>query len=435
MSGRKLTIGLFGFGVVGEGIYQVLKQTRSFNACIKKICIKHADKKREISESIFTTDADEILSDPEINVVVELTNDPEAAYHIVTTAMKNGKSVVSANKKLIAEHLPELIFLQKKYEVSFLYEAAVCASIPVIRNLEEYYDNDMMQGICGIVNGSTNYILTKMLDDSVSYYDALQEAQLLGFAETDPSLDVEGKDAVNKISILLTHAFGVMVHPDKILCKGITGINHYDSVYAAQNNYKIKLIAQAGKLSGNKLASFVLPQFVTPESQLFNVNKEFNGVVIESVFSDKQFLYGKGAGRFPTASAVLSDLSALRYNYKYEYRRSQSAELPALSEDFYFKVYVSFDSWKAVDIDDFEYLEEMNCRQGRQHLVGVISFQKLQAATWFKKPGISVILWPEAVLENLELRKLKQQSLDLAGVKKEDETEKFILTGHPVVFV
>ena len=164
-TGKELVIGLFGFGVVGEGLYKVLKQTPSLNTSIKRIVIKHPDKKRNAPENIFTQLADEVLNDSAINVVVELIDDADAAYYIVTNALKKGKAVVSANKKLIAEHLDELIQLQEQYGVPFLYEASVCGSIPVIRNLEEYYDNDLLQSIHGIVNGSTNYILTKIIAD------------------------------------------------------------------------------------------------------------------------------------------------------------------------------------------------------------------------------------------------------------------------------
>ncbi|MBD0331083.1 MAG: homoserine dehydrogenase, partial [Chitinophagaceae bacterium] len=146
MNHKKLTIGLFGFGVVGEGIYQVLQQTPTLNAAIKRICIKHSYKKRNAPQDLFTTDYGDILNDDEINVIVELINDASEAYKIVTTALKKKKLVVSANKKLVAEHLQELIELQQQYDTSFLYEAAVCGSIPVIRNLEEYYDNDLLYG-------------------------------------------------------------------------------------------------------------------------------------------------------------------------------------------------------------------------------------------------------------------------------------------------
>ena len=195
---KQLTIGLFGFGVVGEGLYKVLQQTPSLKATIKKVCIKDPGKKREAPAELFTTDRQVILQDPDINVVVEVINESGPAFEIVSTALRSGKSVVSASKKMIAEHLPELLQLQKETGASFLYESAACASIPVIRNLEEYYDNDLLHSIKAIVNGSTNFILTKMFEEKLDFHEALLLAQQLGFAESDPSLDVEGYDAANK---------------------------------------------------------------------------------------------------------------------------------------------------------------------------------------------------------------------------------------------
>jgi homoserine dehydrogenase len=414
---KKLTIGLFGFGVVGEGIYQVLLQMPSLSASIKKICIRHPEKKRNADPSLFTTQYDDILNDPEINLVVELIDDANEAYHIVTSALKLGKSVVSANKKLIAEHLSELINLQRQYNVSFLYEAAVCGSIPIIRNLEEYYDNDLLQGISGIINGSTNYILTRILDDGLSYKDALKQAQALGFAESDPSLDVEGKDAANKLSILLLHAYGIITHPDLLLRKGITNLHQDDTSYAAEKNLQIKLVAQAKKLQGGKIATFVLPQFVTKESQLYAVKNEFNGVIIESKLADKQFLYGKGAGRFPTSSAVVSDISALRYDYRYEYRKRIQL-IPALSLDYYLRVYVSFNEWSSMNKWDFEQIHEFHSTNGRQYLTGLVHFEKLKAAEWLQDPTVSLVLLPNGIVEKEEVinTSIRKISLQLAGV-------------------
>ncbi|MGZ3950017.1 MAG: homoserine dehydrogenase [Flavisolibacter sp.] len=414
---KRLTIGLFGFGVVGEGIYQVLQQTPSLNASIKRVCIKHPEKKRNADASLFTTDYDDILRDPEINLVVELIDDADEAYKIVSTALKNKKSVVSANKKLIAEHLAELIFLQQEHDVSFLYEAAVCGSIPIIRNLEEYYDNDLLQSISGIVNGSTNYILTK-IGEGLSYKEALQQAQQLGFAESNPSLDVEGIDAVNKLTILLAHAYGVVSKPGDHVRIGITRLRDADANYAKEKNYEIKLTAQTIKLSNGKVAGFVLPQFIQSDSQLFNVKNEYNGVIIESKLADKQFLYGKGAGRFPTSSAVISDISALTYDYRYEYKKISRHEQYVLTNNYFLKLYVSFNDWAEVNRWDFEHVFESHSTEERQYITGLIQVDKLKNAKWFNDPSVSIILLPEAVVEKEDLvaRTLKKVSLQLAGV-------------------
>ena len=179
---KQLTIGLFGFGVVGEGLYKVLQQTPSLKASIKKVCIRNPEKKRDAPASLFTTDRTELLNDPEINVIVEVIDDSKAAFEIVSTALNNGKAVVSASKKMIAENLPALLQLQEATGLPFLYESSACASIPVIRNLEEYYDNDLLHSIKAIVNGSTNFILTKMFEDKLDFQSALLLAQQLGFA-------------------------------------------------------------------------------------------------------------------------------------------------------------------------------------------------------------------------------------------------------------
>ena len=413
---KNLTIGLFGFGVVGEGLYHILEQTPSLKASIKKICIKHPEKKRNAPAGLFTTDKNELLCDPEINVIVEVINQADEAFEIVSTALRNNKDVVSASKKMIAEHLPEILGLQEKTKRSFLCEAAACASIPVIRNLEEYYDNDLLHAIKAIVNGSTNFILTKIFEDKLEYNEALLLAQQLGFAESDPSLDVEGYDALNKWVILLNHAYGIVESPENIAFTGIQNINAGDAAVASQKKYEIKLVAQARKLNNGGVAAFVLPQFVHQTDQLAFVKNEYNGVVIESGFSDKQFFYGKGAGSFPTGSAVLSDISALRYDYHYEYKKLYHHQPNQLTDDFYLKAYISFPNDAFIPKEKFEWIEEWHADLNRNYLVGVLPFSELKKSKWWKESGVSLILSPEPIIEDVEVRKLKKKSLELAGI-------------------
>lgn len=413
---KQLTIGLFGFGVVGEGLYKVLQQTPSLKASIKKVCIKNAAKKRNAPEALFTSDKNELLQDPTINVIVEVIDDSVAAFEIVSTALKNGKSVVSASKKMIADNLPALLALQKETDLPFLYEAAACASIPVIRNLEEYYDNDLLHSIKAIVNGSTNFILTKMFEEKLDFSEALLLAQQLGFAESNPKLDVEGYDALNKWTILLNHAYGIVSAPTEILFTGIQNVQGSDAVVAKEKGFDIKLIGQAKKLKNGKVTAFVLPQFVPTSDPLSFVKNEYNGVVIESGFADKQFFYGKGAGSFPTASAVLSDIAALRYNYKYEYKKLYHHQPHELSNDYYLKVYVSFDDWKYIPREDFEWIEEWHAQAERKYLIGVLHCNKLINNSWWKQNNTSLVLTPDAIIDDLEIVHLKKRSLELAGV-------------------
>jgi len=413
---KQLTIGLFGFGVVGEGLYKVLQQTPSLKATLKKVCIKNPEKKRNAPANLFTTDKDVLLNDPEINVIVEVIDDADAAFKIVSKALKNKKDVVSASKKMIAEHLPALLKLQEETGHSLLYESAACASIPVIRNLEEYYDNDLLHSIKAIVNGSTNFILTKMFEDKLGFRDALLLAQQLGFAESNPKLDVEGYDANNKWTFLLTHAYGIIESPENLLFSGIQNISADDARVAKEKNFDIKLVAQAKKLNNGKVAAFVLPQFIKQDDHLAFVKNEYNGVVIESGFADKQFFYGKGAGSFPTASAVLSDISALRYQYKYEYKKLYHHKPHELGDDFYLRVYVSFDDLKFVPRENFEWIEEWHAGEQKKYLVGVISYKELKENNWWRKHNTSLILFPDPVIENIEIRGLKKKSLELAGL-------------------
>lgn len=391
MGRTQITIGLFGFGVVGFGLWEVLEKTPGLKANIRRICVKTHGKKRPIPDEHFTFDKNDILNDEAINVVVELIDDADAAFEIVSTAMRNGKGVVSANKKMIAEHLPELLALQKEYAVPFLYEAATCASIPIIRNLEEYYDNDLLVSLQGIVNGSTNYILTRTAVDGISYKEALALAQQKGYAESNPALDVEGYDAKYKLTILLAHAFGIVEKPENIFHLGIQRLGDLELKLASEKGYKVKLMAHAVKLAGDKAAAFVLPQFVDAGNRFYTVDDVFNGVQTETSFADKQFFVGKGAGAFPTASAVLSDISALSYDYRYEYKKMAQQSL-SLTSDFNLEVFVRHKDDNLVPLEDFIEISEHYRSVAGHYIVGWISFETLVNSAWISSPGVSVLM-------------------------------------------
>ena len=282
--------------------------------------------------------------------------------------------------------------------------------------MEEYYDNDLLHSIKAIVNGSTNFILTKMFEEGLDFKQALVLAQQLGFAESNPKLDVEGFDAVNKWTFLLTHAYGIKESPENLLFNGIQNIEAGDAQVARAHNQQIRLVAQAQKLRNGQVAAFVLPQFVKAEDHLSFVKNEYNGVVIESGFADKQFFYGKGAGSLPTASAVLSDIAALRYQYKYEYKKLYHHQPHQLANDCYLRVYVSFSDLALVPRDRFEWIEEWHAQEERKYLVGVVAYRELKENNWWKENGCSLILTPDPLIEDVEIRKLKKKSLELAGL-------------------
>jgi homoserine dehydrogenase len=413
---KQLNIGLFGFGVVGKGLYDVLQSTPTLQASIKKIVIKNAYKPRSIAAENFSTDPSVILNNENINVVVELIDDADAAFEIVKTALQKGKAVVSANKKMIAERFEELLQLQEENNTALLYEAACCASMPIVRNLEEYYDNDLLKSIRGIINGSTNFILTKILEEQLEFKAALTLAQQLGFAESNPKLDIGGFDAANKLSILLAHSFGVITKPAGFIFNGIENISLPDAIVAKEKKQSIKLVATAKKLENGKLAAFVLPQFVTQADNLYHVQNEFNALTTESTFADEHFFKGKGAGAFPTASAVLSDISALGYNYKYEYKKIYHKTDTALTNNFYLKIFISTDELSKINKGDFEWVEEWHNEYKHSWLIAVIHAEKLFTSNWWKQDGVSLILCPDAIIEDVEYKKISKRSLELAGV-------------------
>lgn len=375
---KKLQIGLFGFGVVGQGLYDI-SLSKNLNFEFKKIAIKDASKSRSLAPELFTTNRLEILDDPEINTIIELINDADAAYEIVTEALKRGKNVVSANKKMIALHLEELVELQNQYGTSLLYEGAVCGSIPIIRNLEEYYDNEFLYAVSGIFNGSSNYILSKVFNEGQTYDVALKKAQNLGFAETDPTLDVGGYDAKYKVVIAAAHAYGIFVNPDEVFNIGIQNLSNRDVQYAKEKGQKIKLIPVAKKQGDTFVNIYVLPKLIKPEDFLFNVENEYNGVSVQAAFADQQFFFGKGAGGHPTGAAVFSDISALRYDYKYEYKKAKQNIGLALNNDEVIEVYLRFNTPDLLEKISFLDITENYISRDYHYVIGTLPLSEIIA--------------------------------------------------------
>jgi homoserine dehydrogenase len=369
---KNIKIGQFGYGCVGQGFYKVLKESPDTLAGVHKIVVKDKYKKRNLPEHLFFYQPTDILLDQEIDVVVELIDDAEAAYDIVKSALKLGKHVVSANKKLIAHHLEELLNLAKANKVSFLYEASVCASIPVIRNLEDYFKSDHIQSFQGICNGTTNYILSRTAL-GLTYEEALEEAQELGFAESDPTLDVDGFDAKYKLGILLKHAFGVNAKPETIFNYGVRHLKPNHVKLATQKEAKLKLYSYAKKIE-NRIIGFVAPFFVKNTHPNYHVENEFNAININAQFAKEQLFYGRGAGSIPTASAVLSDVQALQENYKYTYKMTSGLEF---SNDFFLKILFSAQNRDALNEIEFEHIDDEVLNDKHSYKIGWVHFENL----------------------------------------------------------
>jgi homoserine dehydrogenase len=379
MTQEKLRIGMFGYGCVGQGLHDVLNNSKGFKADIVKICVKDRNKTRRIPMENFTFDKNELLNDPSINLIVELIDDAEEAFNIVKTAMQNGKSVVSANKMMIAKHFKELVDLQEKYKVSLLYEASAGASIPIIRNLEEYYDNELLYSLRGILNGTTNYILTLMHNQGIDYNVALKQAREKGFAESDPTLDVEGWDAKYKLCIITGHAYGLFLDPEEVFHYGINTISKFDIQYAKEKGFKIKLVPYVGKTNDNTITGFVLPRFISSDKYLYNVDNEYNGVITEAAFADKQFFSGKGAGGHATGSAVLSDISANSYGYKYEYKKYQQGTIAHYTRNHRLEIYLRYNDEKDRELFGFEEVSEYFSGKLYKYVIGIVNLESLYA--------------------------------------------------------
>jgi len=385
MGDKNISIGLFGFGCVGQGLYDVLNHSEGFKANISKICVKDKNKKRSIDAKYFTYDKEEILKSNNLNVIVELIDNSEEAFSIVKAAMSNGVSVVTANKKMLAEHFRELYHLQEKNNVALIYEGSAGGSIPIIRNLEEYYDNELLSSVKGILNGTCNYILTRMELEKRDYADVLEDAKKAGFAETDPWLDVAGFDTKFKTLLLTIHAFGIVLNPDDIFNTGIQNISYDDILYAKQRGLRIKMLAVSHKV-GDKYRVYAIPHFVNTESELYNVNYEYNAVEVEGAYSCKQTFVGKGAGSHPTGNAVLSDISALRYDYKYGYNKLKKAlhgkqEIEEgkkqIEYDFNIKLYIRYNKQEQLKDLEIVSIEEEYKSAKTNYIIANVNFKSL----------------------------------------------------------
>lgn len=309
---NKIKIGLIGLGTVGSGVFKTLQNFE--NVEIAKIAVRNKNKKRNIQnldESIITDDPYEVVNDPEIQIVAELVGGIEPAFDLIKTAIKNGKHIVTANKELLAKHGEELFNFAEKHNKVVLYEAAIAGGIPLIMPIKTILAGNKINKIKAILNGTTNYILTKMDVQGASYAEVLKESQELGYAEADPTGDVEGFDAAYKITTLATIAFGKRIKIDKVYREGITKISPDDMKAANEMGYKIKLIASAELNDDGRADVRVHPMLVPKSKTLAHIDYVTNAVSLSGHPVGDVTLSGPGAGEFPTASSVVGDILAI----------------------------------------------------------------------------------------------------------------------------
>ncbi|GGF26869.1 homoserine dehydrogenase [Echinicola rosea] len=308
-------IGLFGFGVVGQGYYEIAKNDR-LALLPKTIVVQNKNKERDHSLQ-FSFDPKDILDAP-CDIGIELISDPVQAYDYVSSLLKSGKKIISANKKMLSAHLPELLELEKIYGGSLLYEASAAAGIPIITCLDCHFRGDHISQLQGILNGSSNYILSRLFQDDLSLQEAVKLAQENGFAEADPTLDINGSDVSSKLTILSLHAFGKYIPEGEILTLGVQHVHAADVALAKSLGLKIKLIATA-KQTPQGLNMYILPALVGESDPLFLVENEYNAAKITSQNLGEQFFQGKGAGSLPTGASVYADLTKVEKGYAYSY--------------------------------------------------------------------------------------------------------------------
>ncbi len=307
-------IAVLGFGVVGSGTVELFYKNK--NKIVEKagtdLDIKYILDIRDFPgspfEEKFTKDINDILNDDEVTLVAEVMGGVNPAFDFVKSCLERGKSVVSSNKELVAKKGAELLRTAKEHNCNFLFEASTGGAIPIIRPLHQCLAANDITAVAGILNGTTNFILTKMINENMPFAEALSTAQKLGYAEKDPTADVEGHDACRKICILSSLVFGKHVYPEWVHCEGISSITAEDAQYAESWGGAVKLIGSVKRTADGKILPIVRPAFVCGANQLSSVNDVFNGIMVYGDAIDQVMFYGRGAGKFPTASAIVADL-------------------------------------------------------------------------------------------------------------------------------
>jgi len=321
-----INVAILGFGTVGSGVAEVLTTNGGVieRRVGQKVNLKYILDVRDFSgspyQNCFVKDFSIIENDPEVDIVVETIGGATVALEFTTRALKAGKSVVSSNKELVATHGYDLLRLAKEKGVSYLFEASVGGGIPILRPLTTCLAANQLNEVTGILNGTTNYILTRMIKAGLTFEQALKEAQDNGYAEKDPTADVEGHDACRKICILAALAFGEHVYPDQVPTQGIRGVSLADVAYADSCGYKIKLLGRARRQEDGRVCAFVAPHLVPGGNPLAGVEDVFNAIAVNGNAIGDAMFYGRGAGKLPTASAVVADVVDIAKDPKRDFR-------------------------------------------------------------------------------------------------------------------
>ncbi|MEA3493058.1 MAG: homoserine dehydrogenase [Candidatus Margulisiibacteriota bacterium] len=331
---KKIQIGVIGLGNIGSSVAEVLRKNRNtilegsgVDLKIKKVC----DSRRIKTSLPFTTDANAVINDPDISVVVETIGGTKPALKFILAALNKGKHVVTPNKEVIAKHMPEILAAARKNRVKVMFEGAVGGGIPIIQPLKESLSANQISEVYGIVNGTTNYILSKMDEEGMEFSEALKKAQEKGYAEPDPTADIQGYDALYKTVILASLAFGVKVSCKDVYCEGITKISQEDLQYAKDIGYSVKLLSISRIVDG-RIELRVHPALISKDHPLSAVSENFNAICVKGKPIGQVMFYGPGAGGGPTASAIISDIIHIAKRPKTQDRRLKAAKIRKIGD-------------------------------------------------------------------------------------------------------
>ena len=402
-----IKIAVLGYGTVGSGVVEVINTNgvvineRIGDTLEIKYVLDLRDFPGTPVEKLITHNFEDIVNDEEVKVVVEVMGGIEPAYTFVKKSLLAGKSVATSNKALVAKHGAELLAIAKEKNINFLYEASVGGGIPIIRPLASSLTGDVIEEIAGILNGTTNYMMTKMYNENADYDAVLKEAQAMGYAERDPSADVEGHDACRKIAILSSIISGKQVDFEDIYTEGITEVSLEDIQYAKAMGMKIKLLASC-KRSGEKLCAIVAPHLVAKSHPLYNIEDVFNAIFVKGNMLGDSMFYGSGAGKLPTASAVVGDIVEAAKNPNRSMMATWDAEKLALEEKkdilkkFFVRVKGSEEALKADLENAFGTIQVVNVVEGEFGFVTEVMSEGAYEAAASKFPQICRMIRVEA---------------------------------------
>ena len=387
-----IQVGLIGFGNVGQGVASIIDTNRKMitkrvgqDVIIKTICVRNIEKYKDLVQDIALTDnVDEVLDDPNIDIVVEVIGGEQPAYDYITRALENKKYVVTANKELIAKHKQHFFKLAKENDVDIFFEASVGGGIPIIKSFKVGYSANQIESVYGILNGTTNFILTKVFEERSEFSDVLAEAQRLGFAEADPTADVSGLDAAYKIVILTAVALKADIQIDDVFYEGIESVTLKDTLYLDELGFRVRLIAKAKRV-GDGLNVAVCPTAIPVDHPLATVRNEFNAIFSTGNMVGESMIYGKGAGSLPTGSAVVSDILDIAFDiHSHRSRRNLEAKISPVN---------------VVPVDDQQ--SQFYCRITLKDQTGALE----DMSSLFKHAGINIaqLIQKERTKSNAEL--------------------------------